>query len=87
MTRKFFIKVLKQSDSKKSCFCKVTCKVGVLRSEVGVGYLYVDEGDELPEIGTELPYEGEVGFQIMTNEDGEVRTTKEGVPLERIVLK
>ena len=82
------IKVMKHSESGKSAFCSVGKRVGPFVSQVGVGYLYVDKGEELPVVGTSLPYQGEVDFVDMVNEEtGETRTTKDGVVLQRIVLK
>jgi hypothetical protein len=82
------IKVLKHSESGKSAFCSVSKRVGPFVSQVGVGYLYVDKGEELPVVGTNLPYSGEVDFADMVDETtGEARVTKDGVVLQRIVLK
>lgn len=82
------IKVMSHSGSGKSAFCKVTKRVGPFVSEVGVGYMYIAEGETLPIVGTSLPYQGEVEFADMVDTTtGEARVTKEGIILQRIVLK
>lgn len=84
---KYSISILKHSDSGKSAFCKVSVAMGPFVSEKGVGYLYVAEGQELPAVGTTFPWDGAVSFADMVDiETGEVRQTKGGVPLQRIVL-
>ena len=86
-----FIRVMKHSESGKSAFVKVTRKLGPFKSEVGIGYLYLDGDDpeaELPELDTEFNYPGEVGFENMIDtKTGELRTTKNGEVLQRVVLK
>lgn len=94
---KYQITVIKISDSGKSAFCRVTTGVtGVswVRNEVGIGYLYFQEGiaeEDKPKVGDSFPYEGTVEFEVLIDsETGEVRTTSEengSVPLHRIVLK
>ena len=84
------IKVLKHSESGKSAFCRCSRKLGAFSSEIGVGYLYrASEDTELPEVGTELEWPGDVGFEPLVDADtGAVRTTKDGSStLQRIVLK
>lgn len=82
------IKVMKHSESGKSAFCSVSKRVGPFVSQVGVGYMYVDKGEELPVVGTQFPYQGEVDFADMIDDaTGECRVTKDGVVLQRIVLK
>lgn len=84
------IKVLKHSESGKSAFCRCSRKLGAFSSEVGVGYLYrADENTDLPVVGTELEWPGDVGFEPLVDaETGSVRTTKDGsATLQRIVLK
>lgn len=82
------ITVLKNSESGKSSFCRVTKNVGPFTSEVGVGYLYITKGQTQPEVGTSFDYDGGVDFiPLADHQTGEVRTTKEGVQLLQIVLK
>ena len=83
------ITVMKHSDSGKSAFCKCTRNFNGFASEVGVGYLYkADDDTELPPVKTSMEYPGSVEFENMVDaETGELRTTKEGVALQRIVLK
>lgn len=84
------IRVLKHSESGKSAFCRVSTKVPgtPFTSEHGIGYLYVEEGADLPEVGFEFEYSGDISYDNMVDvESGEIRTTKDGVPLQRIVLK
>ena len=83
----YTIKVLKNSDSGKSSFCKVVKRCGPFLSEVGVGYLYLEEGQDLPDVGASFPYDGTVSFVDMVDTDtGELRQTKSGAVLQRIAL-
>lgn len=86
------LKVYKLTESKKSVFVKVIKKAGPLQSNVGVGYMYLEENMEEEEkeklVGTSFTYDGEVEFRTIADPiTGEVRTTKEGVELQEVILK
>lgn len=87
----FNLRVLKITDSKKSALIKVSIKAGIFTSEVGIGYLYFDQDtneEDIPEKGFEFPYKGQVAFEpLVDTTSGEVRTTNDGVQLNRLVLK
>jgi len=83
---------IKHTESGKSAFCRATTKVGWANSTVGVGYVRPAEGESLPDIGASFTFEGTIELRVMqdTNPDtGEVTTrmTKEGIPLNELVLK
>lgn len=81
---KFKIRVIKHSESGKSCFCEVSTMAGPFKSRHGIGYLYAEK---LPEIGFTMDYAGDVAYKDMVDaETGELRTTKDGTPLKEIVL-
>jgi len=83
--------VLKITESRKSALIKVSKKVGPFVSEIGIGYLYFEQDmsdDDKPSKGDSFPYEGEVEFTPLVDlETGEVRTSKSGDTLNRVVLK
>lgn len=93
---KYRVTVIKVTDSGKSAFCRITSATAAswVRNEIGVGYLYFQEGiadEDKPKPGDAFDFEGEVAFEPLIDSDtGTVRTTSPehgSVVLNRIVLK
>lgn len=85
----FQIEVLGTSNSGNSYFVKVRSSVksgfGTQTSELGIGYITKTEDTPELEKGAKVNWSGNVQFQPITNNDGEV-TTVNGAYLHRVNL-
>lgn len=86
---KFQIEVLGNSQSGNSYFVKVRTSVksgfGTQTSELGIGYITKSEDTPVLEKGAKIDWVGNVQFQPITNNEGEVATVN-GAYLHRVNL-
>ena len=85
----FQIEVLGDSKSGNSYFVKVLSSVksgfGTQTSELGIGYITKNEDTPALEKGAKVNWTGNIQFQPITNNDGEVSTIN-GAYLHRVNL-